>query len=426
MPMTQEPIQILLIEDNPGDARLVRETLSAPSGESFEVAWVQHLAAGIAYLADHPVDAILLDLTLPDSQGIETFQRVHERAQESPTILLTGLDDETLALEALRLGAQDYIRKGDACGNLLPRTIRYAMERKRIERELRASEERFHRMADNIQDGLLIIEQGRMTFYNNRACEIFGFSPEEMSSQLLWSLIAPDEEERMRAMVEEERSSPDFQKVTELWVLRKDGTRRYIQARFSVNLQADGKKSQYVIMTDITERKQREDELQYLSFHDVLTGLYNRAFFEESMGRLERGRQYPVSAIMADVDGLKEVNDEQGHAAGDDLLRRAAIAFRAVFRADDMVARIGGDEFVVLLPDTDAAVVDIILSRIRESVAQHQPLSLSLGAATTGKTGGSISQLIIVADQRLYREKAEKKAQAADRKDSDLNTMWPG
>jgi diguanylate cyclase (GGDEF)-like protein/PAS domain S-box-containing protein len=322
---------------------------------------------------------------------------------------LTGLDDETVALEAVRLGAQDYLRKGDACGNLLPRTIRYALERKRIEQELRASENRFHRMADNIQDGLIILEEGELTFYNNRVCEIFGYSQEEFGKKNLWDLLSPEEHGAMRRMVDAERNASTFQRELGIWVVQKKGARRYIQARFSVNQPKDSRRSQYVIMTDITERKQREDELQYLSFHDALTGLYNRAYFEESMARLERGRQYPVSAIMADVDGLKQVNDTQGHAAGDELLGRAAHALRSVFRAEDMVARIGGDEFVALLPQTDAARVEMVIPRIRDSVSNHQPLSLSIGAASTDAPGSSIAQLVKLADHRMYAEKTAKR-----------------
>jgi two-component system, cell cycle response regulator len=406
--MDQEPIRVLLVEDNPGDARLVRETLSEPGERPFHVIWVQTLHAGSAYLDEHPVDAILLDLTLPDSRGIETYRQLHDRAPEISTIILTGLDDETLALEAVRLGAQDFLRKGDACGNLLSRTIRYGLERKRIELALRASESRFHRMADNIQDGLLIIEQGKMIFYNNRACEIFGYTREEFDKQDLWTLLSPEELDPMRRMVDAERDASAFQRELGLWVVQKKGIRRYLQARISVHQQEDGVRNLYVIMTDITERKLREDELQYLSFHDSLTGLYNRAFFEESMDRLERGRQFPLSAIMVDIDGLKLVNDEQGHAAGDELLRRAAHAFRSIFRAEDMVARIGGDEFVALLPHTDAAKVEFIVARIKESVASHQPLSLSLGAATAEAPGGSMTQLIKLADHRMYEAKAAK------------------
>jgi two-component system, cell cycle response regulator len=407
--MEKKSIPILLIEDNPGDARLVRESLSEPNGQPFDVIWVQNLAAGLAHLSANSVDAILLDLTLPDSSGLETFCQVRDRAPDISTILLTGLDDEAVALEAVRSGAQDYLRKGDACGNQLERTIRYAIERKRIERELRESENRFHRMAENVQDGIIILEDGSLTFFNERICEIFGYSRDEMGQQNLWTLLTPEETSPMHDVVEEERDAPDFRKEMGVWVRCKDGAHRYLQSRFSVNTLESGEKSQYIILTDITERKLREDELKYLSFHDVLTGLYNRAYFEEAIARLERGRQYPVSVIMGDVDGLKRVNDVQGHAAGDDLLRLAAQAIRGGFRAEDIVARIGGDEFAALLPHTDAATAALVLKRIQESVAAHAPLSFSLGVATVVERGGSLAEALKQADQRLYEEKASKR-----------------
>ena len=106
-----------------------------------------------------------------------------------------------------------------------------------------------------------------------------------------------------------------------------------------------------VSVVDITQQKRAEDRLRFLSTHDVLTGLYNRAFFEEETTRMERGRHYPISVLMVDVDHLKITNDRRGHAAGDSLLRRAAAVLRAAFRTEDVVARIGGDEFAVLLPE---------------------------------------------------------------------------
>jgi len=164
---------------------------------------------------------------------------------------------------------------------------------------------------------------------------------------------------------------------------------------------------------DITDRKQEEQKLLYLSTHDILTGLYNRTYFEEEIGRLERGRQFPVSVLMADVDGLKTINDRQGHAAGDESLRQAAQILKTVFRSEDIVARIGGDEFAVLLPCADAVAAENALARVKERLdlyngaSGNNPLSLSLGIAT-GDKGALLNQILKEADDRMYQDKISK------------------
>jgi two-component system cell cycle sensor histidine kinase/response regulator CckA len=130
------PIKILLIEDNPGDVRLVREMLTDAGAQGITLEWVPRLSQGLEYLAKGETDLVLLDLSLPDSRGLETFCKAYTRAPEIPFVLLTGLDDETLALTAVQKGAQDYLIKGKTDANRLLRAIRYAAERKKLEKAL--------------------------------------------------------------------------------------------------------------------------------------------------------------------------------------------------------------------------------------------------------------------------------------------------
>lgn len=163
------------------------------------------------------------------------------------------------------------------------------------------------------------------------------------------------------------------------------------------------------VVRDITERKRAEEKLKFMSSHDILTGLYNRFYFEQEMVRLERSRHFPLSIVMADVDDLKALNDRLGHAAGDVLLRQAALLFREAFRSEDIVARIGGDEFAVLLPDTGEQAVQEVVVRIRDSLhlwndTHGNPISLSLGIATA-ETGAQLAEALRAADQRMYQDK---------------------
>ena len=176
------------------------------------------------------------------------------------------------------------------------------------------------------------------------------------------------------------------------------------------------------------QRVAEEEKLRYLSAHDALTRLYNRTYFEEEFARLERGRESTVSTLIADVDGLKAVNDTQGHDAGDVLLQRAAVVLTAAFRSEDVVARIGGDEFAVLLPGADRPAVKKAQERLRNILTIHNsnvqgcPLSLSIGIAT-GKKGCSLAKVLKEADNRMYWEKQAKKSSTNDARTPTVR--WP-
>lgn len=165
---------------------------------------------------------------------------------------------------------------------------------------------------------------------------------------------------------------------------------------------------------DITERKKVEDELEFLSIHDALTGLYNRGYFEEEMRRLDNPRFCPVSIIVCDVDRLKPVNDFWGHTEGDILLQAAAQAIKRPFRSSDVVARIGGDEFVVILPNTPRDTALQVCKRIMDSVKQYNeacpkvPLSISLGVSTSDSMQNSLIDTFRKADHAMYCDKIEK------------------
>jgi diguanylate cyclase (GGDEF)-like protein/PAS domain S-box-containing protein/putative nucleotidyltransferase with HDIG domain len=160
---------------------------------------------------------------------------------------------------------------------------------------------------------------------------------------------------------------------------------------------------------DITEKKQRQLEIEYLSYRDQLTGLYNRRFFEEELKRLDTPRNLPLSIAMVDVNGLKLANDAFGHESGDEMLIKIAEVMKRLCRADDIISRIGGDEFIVLLPKTDASETKKIAERISEGVKNETtaaiPLSVSCGFSVKVSTDKDISAVIKKAEERMYVEK---------------------
>jgi diguanylate cyclase (GGDEF)-like protein len=167
-----------------------------------------------------------------------------------------------------------------------------------------------------------------------------------------------------------------------------------------------------VALQDVTERKKAEDYLRYLGTHDVMTGLYNRAFFEETIQKLEMKCQDPISFIVVDLNELKTANDTFGHNIGDKLIRRAAEVLKASIDEEYTVARIGGDEFIIIMPGADADMAHAIVERVQSLVMvnnkyYHEPLlSLSIGAATR-LPGLSLERVISLADDAMYQNKGK-------------------
>ena len=310
----------------------------------------------------------------------------------------------------------------DTQGNLLGVVLVFRDETEQVQQNklLQESKERLQLAIEGSNAGLWdwYVQTGALVI-NDTWAEMLGYSVHELQPvriQTWRDLCHPDDmntaEERLRQYFAGEISIY----TCELRMRHKNGHWAWVIARAKMaEWDAAG---QPVRLTgthvDITERKQAEEQLRYISFHDTLTELYNRNFFEEQMHRLAQSRFAPLGLIICDVDGLKIINDTLGHEAGDRLLRKAARILKHTFRTEDVVARIGGDEFAVLLPQADETLLQTIVQRLRQTVVQANTqdrgceLSLSIGYALHDGENTSLHATFEQADNAMYREKMQQ------------------
>ncbi len=163
------------------------------------------------------------------------------------------------------------------------------------------------------------------------------------------------------------------------------------------------------ISRDITDKNKAEEKIEYLSFHDGLTGLYNRAYFDEELNRLDTERQLPITIVMGDLNGLKLINDVYGHSKGDMLLRNIADILKESFRKEDITSRWGGDEFISILPKTSAKDARSIIKRVKklceEKSTAEIPLNISFGASTKKSSSKNIVDILKEAEDKMYKSK---------------------
>ncbi len=195
---------------------------------------------------------------------------------------------------------------------------------------------------------------------------------------------------------------------------RSTYNQRYYEYRKTVITWLDGREVMLAIGSDITERKEKEEQLKFLSLHDSLTGLYNKTYIDSELRRLEGGREYPVAIMVGDLDNLKKINDTYGHHIGDQMIIDTAEVMRKAIRKSDILARVGGDEFVAVMPRTDREAAQGVLWRIYSELSKHNkgssvaPISISFGLAVCDEPEKALDDTFIEADHYMYRQKNER------------------
>ncbi|MFL7790842.1 MAG: PAS domain S-box protein [Anaerolineae bacterium] len=443
--MNTTPLKILLIEDSPGDARLLREMLVEISDTAFDLEWVDRLSTGLERLTQKDIDAVLLDLSLPDSKGLETFTKVHTQEPHVPITVLSGLDDTSLAVKAVREGAQDYLVKGEVDGNLLTRTIRYAIERKRTEEALRESLQFSSSLLGNSPHPILVINPDTSIRYANPALEkLTGFSAAEVIGKKVpypWWTEEAQEQESRQLKNRLERETHRLEKCFQ----RKDGKPFWVEINATPVI-GDGEfKYRLINLLDITERKQAEKEIQRRTAHLealnaviataasalILTDLLGTALEHTlqalglEIGAIWHSGQYAIRGIRQEADqaNLHEilaagiavnerviVEDWQKITVDDPLLTLAPLLTSFDIRASLAIPiqfeerQIGGLAMLSPAPRTWAT----------DEVAMVEAIGQQLGAA--------IERLHLLQAEREQRELAEALQEASSIVGSSLET----
>jgi diguanylate cyclase (GGDEF)-like protein/PAS domain S-box-containing protein len=413
---------LLLVEDNPGDARLLREMLNEQGSQHTELTHVQYMREAEKHLAEHTVDLILLDLGLPDTHGLAAVRRAHTVAPRVPLVVLTGMDDEVLASQALQEGAQDYLIKGQIDARGLLRSLRYSVERKTMEEALFAEKERAQVTLNCIGDAVACTDSlGKVTFLNLVAEKMTGWSLREAAGlplgEVFRVLDAASREAAPSPMETAVGQEGTGHRPPNCVLVRRDGFEIPIEDSISPIHDREGNATGAVIVfRDVSAARAMADQITHSAEHDFLTGLPNRMLLNDRVNQaiaMAPRHHKRVAVLFLDLDGFKHINDSLGHPTGDKLLQSIAKRLVECVRASDTVSRQGGDEFVVLLSEVERSEDTAITARrMLQAVAEahsidHHDLHVttSIGVSVFPDDGLDAETLIKNADTAMYQAK---------------------
>ncbi len=412
--MTAAIIRVLLIEDEEGDAYLVKSSLKLSDKNHFEITWVESLALAKEALETTNFDVILLDLSLPDSNGLQTVEAIQYIAMDTPIIILTGHADTDFALTALKTGVSDYMVKGDFGFNGLGRAIHYSLLRVEME-----THNKLLVSALNAAGNAIIItdKDTNIKWANPAFSRLTGYSLEEAighnPSELLKSGVQTAQ--FYRTMWKRLLAGKQFR--CELINKRKNGELYHEELTIASVKNSRGEITNFIgIKENISKRKGTEQMLHKLASTDSLTGLFNRRVFLERLTQeSERiSRLGGVAALlMLDLDFFKHINDTYGHSVGDDVLKKFAEVLQKNSRAIDVPARLGGEEFALLLPSTGREEAMAVAERLRKQVSEIEMdhpkgmvrITVSIGVAALCEGDTTSKTVFNYADSAMYTAK---------------------
>ncbi len=402
--------RLLVVEDDTTNRELLKQILESYGYETL-IAVCGEEALKMA--KENQPDLILLDIRLPDICGFDVCQQLksHNNTKHIPVIFTTALTQMKDRIKGLGLGAADFITKPYYKEEVFLR-IKNHLKLKDTEKKLKDTIENQSLLLDHIDPMVWYLTDPKTLGIVNRSfANFFKRSKEDLENTSLEEILPPEEFQESKESSEKvfnEKSKTRHQHI----YTDGFGEKRLLAVTMIPKIDEHGK-VEYIICSgeDITERNQKEERIRYLTFHDPLTGLYNRTFYEEELKRLDGNRTLPLSIISCDVNGLKAVNDQFGHQIGDRLLVETAKILKEATRDGDIVARWGGDEFMILLPNTTKKAAGKIIGRIEKLMetrtVESIPVSIALGAATKEMEEERIEDIFKIAEDRMYLNKED-------------------
>ncbi|MCG8485382.1 MAG: diguanylate cyclase [Clostridia bacterium] len=440
-------------------------TLKALLNEAFPKAEVLTALSGkegIALAGEKEPDVILLDIVMPGMDGYQVCRclKSHPKLMDVPVMFITALKgDKQSRILALESGAETFLAKPIdeielfaqvramlkiKASNIQKRDEKKMLQamvecktqklletnkqikelyeeikeenelRKMSEIALHKAKEKYRSLLDDLPAWICeFLPDSTLVYVNKAYCKYLEMSLDDLIGQKFLGLLTEgareEAEKQYKALTSDHPSNQYAHEVI------KNGEIRWQEWRHRAFFTEQGQPAYYYsIGMDVTERKRVEEELIYLSYHDHLTGLYNRRFFENELKRLDMKANFPVTVVMGDVNGLKLINDSFGHAAGDEILKKAATTIRKGCIDDEIIARIGGDEFAIILPKTDKLETERMIRRIKELILVEKTgqcvLSISFGYKTKYSEEDDIQTILAEAENNMYKQKMYESA----------------
>lgn len=415
-------IQILIISSDAGDIHALEYALRDARDGPFEVESAATLAQGLERIDGGGIDAILIDLALPDSQGLASFERCHAAARNTPILTLCTVENEGEAKAAVQSGAQGWLSKGYFANALVPQALRNIIERMKVEQGLYLAQKRAQITLSAIGDAVVSVDMhGRVDYLNGAAELITGWSLDAASGRAVDEVLAIFDgatgepiANPLEYILRNDRAKALSGEAT---LVSQSGRHIPIEDAATPIHDWDGRLvGAVMVFRDISQTVALASQMRHLAQHDFLTNLPNRALLNDRINRaIASARRLGVmpALLFLDLDKFKHVNDSLGHAVGDQLLQEVARRLAQCVRGSDTVSRHGGDEFVILLADEkrpeDAALAaeKVLLALAMPFLIEGKQLhtSTSIGISVFPLDGSTGPELIKNADTAMYHAK---------------------
>ena len=416
---------LLFIDDNAAHVDVFRAVLAASRGGQFRAEWLKTLAQGTERLRGNGIWAIFANLSLPDSQGLETLDKLREMAPDIPILVLAGEADGDIVEEALRRGARDCLLEGHIDLYAVTRVFRSLGEGRAAEEAMFLEKERAQVTLNSIGDAVLSTDNsGNVTYLNVVAEKMTGWSCKEALGRPLADVF-----KIIDGVTRESSPNPMEVAISEnktvalaanCILIRRDGSESAIEdSAAPIHDRSGAIAGAVMVFHDVSVSKAMVSEMSRLAHHDSLTGLPNRILLKDRLGQAiatAHRNDTRLAVLFLDLDGFKSINDSLGHRIGDRLLRSVAARLVGVVRGTDTVSRQGGDEFVVVLTEIKRAADAGIAAKkmvnalsVPHKLDTHElRLTASIGISTYPEDGDDAETLMKNADTAMYRAKASR------------------